>query len=518
MYTFLKKYRRIFLYMLCLGVVVACGIFLYTKFLHTAAISRTPLCKDCNVLLISLDTCGAKHMSTYGYGRDTTPNLTALAKEGILFTNMHTNATWTLPSHVSMFTGLYPMVHQVQKAYDTYLDPSAPLLPDILQKNGYDTYFYAPNEERNIAQVHVYNRGVAHWDTHYWDYRGNEGEYLKMAMNQLENNASENKKTFMFFHTYMCHGPYVTEDQPLLYADASIPSLTLKRTDIFEAPFTEDFYQYILKRLPEGIRNGDFAIAPQKMEALYLALQQAQNFSVAKQVYENAALENMWGETGMGDYQEEFYYWGKIDKRNTAHIAYIQALYDQRVHMMDEALFSVFRELYSASSWSKNTIVIITADHGEEFMEHGNMLHDSLYDANTQVPLVVLIPGAKPQVIQEHAQSVDITPTIVDATGIQNSYAYNGQSLVPVIIGGSLEKRLIIANGQVPYQSDRVTIREGDWKLFVQLYQGTILPYELYNTADDPSEQINVLGKNMGRAKKMIRNFERLKAHSFIMR
>ena len=64
-----------------------------------------------DVFLISLDTTRADHLSTYGYGRDTSPHLTAFATDALLFTEARSPAGWTLPGHASMLTGLYPSQH-----------------------------------------------------------------------------------------------------------------------------------------------------------------------------------------------------------------------------------------------------------------------------------------------------------------------------------------------------------------------------------------------------------------------
>ena len=72
-----------------------------------------PICDHCNVILISLDTLGANHLPCYGYERNTSPNLCNFAKENVFFTNAFSNASWTLPSHFSIFTSLYPNHHNM---------------------------------------------------------------------------------------------------------------------------------------------------------------------------------------------------------------------------------------------------------------------------------------------------------------------------------------------------------------------------------------------------------------------
>jgi len=456
-------------------------------------------------------------MSVYGYGRETTPNLTALSHDGILFENAHANANWTLPSHVSIFTGLYPFIHKITRDDGSYLNLFLLLLPEVLQKNGYETYFFAPKQEANIPPIHVYNRGIAHWDDMYWDYRQNEKTYLLKALKQLDDNSKNNKKTFIFYHTYACHGPYLIENQPLLYTDNKIPSLPLKDVEVFNKVLTDDYYNYLLKILPGAIKNGDFRSAPKKIETFLYQLQHASNLNEAKQIYMDAWENKFWGETIFSDYQENFRYWNKINTKKIEDVLYIQALYDQRIHTMDTELFATLREVRSTASWSNNTIIIITADHGEEFMDHGYLSHKTLYESNVHIPFIALIPGMTKKTINEHIQSVDMTPTILDLVGIQNSFSFDGISLVPLLYGGSLGDRLILAEGQPDAQPDLLTIREGDWKLFVHKNPDkTFLPYELYDTKSDPGEHINVLVSNIDKAKQMIQKYNELKENLFI--
>ena len=89
-----------------------------------------------NLILISLDTLRADHLGSYGYERPTSPALDAFARDGVLFESVTAPAPWTLPSHASLFTGLYPHTHGV-KNYGTKLDPRTPTLASILSARGY---------------------------------------------------------------------------------------------------------------------------------------------------------------------------------------------------------------------------------------------------------------------------------------------------------------------------------------------------------------------------------------------
>ncbi len=90
-----------------------------------------------NVILISIDTLRADHLSCYGYKRPITPNLDRLASEGILFKNAYSTAVWTPPAHASMLTGLYPSQHGV--VHQNKLRSDIQTVAEHLQRNGYHT-------------------------------------------------------------------------------------------------------------------------------------------------------------------------------------------------------------------------------------------------------------------------------------------------------------------------------------------------------------------------------------------
>ena len=505
--TFLKYVIGAFLVLLIL--LICLYICIWKSNVNNVLLRQTSFCKDCNVLLISLDTCGADHMSTYGYERDTTPNLTELAKQGVLFQNAYVNANWTLPSHVSIFTGLYPFNHKIREAGTDVLDPSISLLPEVLQQHGYETVFYAPDNQENIPEKQVYSRGITRWQKLPIKWHVSDVKSFQMALDDLKKNSEENKKTFMFYHTYACHGPYIPEDEPLLYANVPDAFLPFRSEDVDGAPFSEPFWKYVLAGLEKDLNDGLVKIAPVQVRALYARLKNAANFDEAKRLYDAAADQEMFGERDLfGKYVWEFGYENKIDENNPKHVEYLQALYDQGVHSMDEHILGLLRKTIENSALPKNTVVIITADHGEEFMEHGKLLHMTIYDTNLRVPLVILAPDIQPKIITEHVQSTDIFPTILDVVGIPNTYTFDGLSLAPLVHNQTLGKRLIVAEtnwNTVPFS---LTTRNGDWKLFLFLgNDGVLMPYALYNTKTDPKEKNNIMSQQMGRVKEMIKQF-----------
>ena len=134
-----------------------------------------PAAGSANLLWIVLDTLRADHMSLYGYGRQTTPQLEAWAKEGITFDMARSAAPWTLPSHVTMFTGLWPFEHDA-RVDRAYCGP-APTLAEHLRAQGYQTAGI-------VANVRMCNTayGVARGFDDYRDYPFNEEISLRAMM------------------------------------------------------------------------------------------------------------------------------------------------------------------------------------------------------------------------------------------------------------------------------------------------------------------------------------------------
>ena len=100
----------------------------------TASVPDLPL----NVLLISVDSLRADHLGTYGYERDTSPAIDALAAEGVVFEAAFSHAPWTLPAHASLLTSLYPRSHRADRL-KARLAPGVETIASVLSAAGYDT-------------------------------------------------------------------------------------------------------------------------------------------------------------------------------------------------------------------------------------------------------------------------------------------------------------------------------------------------------------------------------------------
>ncbi len=181
---------------LLLLIVLTLFIFVYKK---------APL----NIILISVDTLRADHLSCYGYNKQTTPNIDKLAQAGILFYNTISQSTVTLSSHSSIFTSRYASQHKALRDA-RILEDSELTLAEILKSHGYTTAGFVDNGE----MCKVFNIGQG-FDT-YNDVGDGLANINLKVFKWLESNTR--KKFFLFIHCYDCHWPYyLLENLPNLY-------------------------------------------------------------------------------------------------------------------------------------------------------------------------------------------------------------------------------------------------------------------------------------------------------------
>src|SRR5437588_9944276 len=121
--------------------------------------------RHANVLLITLDTTRADHIGCYGYGKARTPTLDGLAHESALFESCITPTAYTLPSHSSIMTGLYPPSHGVRINGEAALPDSNVTLAERLAAKGYRTGAFVgafvPDGRWGLAQ------GFQHYDDYF---------------------------------------------------------------------------------------------------------------------------------------------------------------------------------------------------------------------------------------------------------------------------------------------------------------------------------------------------------------
>ena len=273
-----------------------------------------------NLLVISIDTLRADHLTCYGYDRGTSPHLDQLAREGVLFENLTAASSWTVPSHMSMFTSLYPSVHKVQN-FSIRLAEGIPTLAQCLAQSGYVTAAFVTGPALN--HYFGFNRGFQTYDDFtvskmFENRAGQEIGFLEGIDHAVTNPAITDLATqwlrkhsqerfFLFLHYWDCHYDYIPP-----------------------APFNRKFDPgYPGREDGRDIRERD-----------------AQS--------RGAYLRHGPGAHG-----------GSLRRGNRAH---------GRAGRQSPSTCSDLR-------LSEKTLVIILSDHGEAFLEHGKLIHgNSLYE------------------------------------------------------------------------------------------------------------------------------------------
>lgn len=162
--------------------------------------------------------------------------------------------------------------------------------------------------------------------------------------------------------------------------------------------------------------------------------------------------------------------------------------YDSEVWYTDMWLGKLF-EFGKKQPWWEQTAIIISADHGEAFGEHGMFKHAfEVWDVLTRVPLIVKAPGAEPKVIKEPRTHIDLAPTVMDLMQLEPLKGFQGETLVPEIYGEKepeSREPLLLELSEDTNNPSRRAIIEGDYKLIVS----ESWKKQLFNLKDDPGEE-----------------------------
>jgi choline-sulfatase len=164
-----------------------------------------------------------------------------------------------------------------------------------------------------------------------------------------------------------------------------------------------------------------------------------------------------------------------------------RALYDGEIAYTDFHIGRVLAAL-DASPLRDRTVVILAADHGEAFGEHGFNFHGRyVWDEIVRIPLVVFVPGALARRISRRVSAVDLAPTILDLAGLAEDEGARGQSLAPELFGGDCPERpILVDQPKNPYYQLKRAFIDGDYKLHDTPATGT---YQLFDLAHDPGER-----------------------------
>lgn len=400
-----------------------------------------------NVVLIGIDTLRADHLGYHGYHRQTSPDIDAIAKESIVFKNCFAQAPITSPSFMSVMTGRYPTYHGVTSNIGaTGRNGRAYTLdnniPTLAQILKREGYRTgAFTDGGNLYGKLGFERG--------FDYYSMNMEYgTKMPGLIPENDIFRwvreysKEKFFLFFHTFAVHNPWAIPDKYLT---------------VFGSGYTGKLL--IDHLLTESLKKPGRS---PRLPFLRMA-----------------------------------------DTQDQADMDYLKAIYDGAIKYVNDFI-SKLNALLKELRIADNTILIFTADHGEEFFEHGILGHKQFYDELLHVPLFMKIPGIKTSSeINDIVQSVDILPTILKLLEIKNELKVHGTQL-PF---QSTKNPKLIAVAQADGLG--YSIRDNKYKyLYPENISYKIRADELYDLENDPKEKNNIALKNLDIVEEMLHRLE----------
>jgi arylsulfatase A-like enzyme len=338
-----------------------------------------------NILLIVGDTVRADRLSLHGYPRDTTPNLARWAAKGVRFACAVAPASWTFPSHSSFFTGQWPSKLNAQ--WKHILDAPYPTLAEFLQSRGYLTVGFAANTTYCSYEA-GFDRGFIHYEDYPvlpWVVLANSVPGRWFIRNTLPPDDYYDLKWIRF----------LTRDGKAINR-AFLGWLSRRRGD---RPFFA-FLNYLDAHepfVPPPGQGPRFGLQPRSRR-------------------DEVMLQNYWTLDKT-----------HIDPRD---VALASDGYDACIAALDRQIGALLDEL-DRRGVLKNTLVVITSDHGESFGEHGVYDHGySLYWPEIHVPLVILAPTAPAgRVVSEPVSLRDLPATIVELAGLSSGSPFPGGSL-----------------------------------------------------------------------------------------
>jgi len=378
------------------------------------------------IILLSVDTLSARHLSVYGYERATTPNLEELAQDAVVFESCVANAPWTLPSYLSLMSGLYPRSHAIGpddegeapagrlETWDTWqLAGNRWTLAEMLRGAGYATAAFVDTPW--ISSQYRLDQGFDVFDLSARMIPKEEpggGIQLVTRLATSWIDEHEGVPFFAFLHALDPHGPYAPRP-----------------------PWKGRFAAELTPETRQMVRAGGTVFSYGSLHAPLLALQ----------------------------YPE-----GEIPAE--LDIAPIIAAYDEEILALDDWIGRFLAGLKERGLYDE-ALILVTADHGESFDHdyygHSGTLHESI----VKVPLIIKLPGNERggTRIAETVQLTDVYPTVLDLVlGAERSYLH-GRSLLGLIHG--------TASGPAPAFSEdglieQYALEHDGWKL-IELLPGS---------------------------------------------
>lgn len=324
---------------------------------------ETPSSGAPNVLLITLDTVRADHLSLYGYTRTTTPELQRIGKAATVYQRAIAPSNMTLSTHASLFTGLFPSQHGARfidaNGAGAPLRDDVPTLAERFRRRGYDVSSVAANTIY-LGTSFGLDRGFTH------------------LFNEIPRRPNASLDLLTSRKTHL-----------LRYGIWRVARRLWRGFDIVESCTPADSITRVaLERIDHAGRIG---------RPFFLFV----NYFDAHEPYQAPAA-----------YRARFRAPDDSERERTI------ARYDAAIAFIDGEVGRLLREM-DRRRVLEGTLIVITSDHGEAFGEHATWGHgSSVYDEQVRVPLLIRVPGAAPAVVSNAVSLIDVFSLLVNGTPI----------------------------------------------------------------------------------------------------
>jgi len=397
------------------------------------------------VVLVSIDTLRADGVGSYGNPHDTTPALDALAADGVLFEQFFHSGGGTLPSHVSMLTSLNPAVHGIENDAGRALDPERVTLAEQLRDAGYATAAFTDGG---------WMRARFGFDQGFDTFDESGGRLVKILPKALDwIDAHRREDFFLFLHTYDAHSEWraLPYDCPGGFPATFVEHPPADFDGCHDGKCASTLFSEWNGLLRQGMRQPDAVLTPEDL-------------------------------------------------------AFVRALYDGCIRYVDSQLARLVAHLKERGLYEKS-LIVATSDHGEEFLEHGLLLHGQEgYDEIAHIPLVLKLPadrGIRGVRVPYPAAMIDLFPTVLDVLGIEANPQAQGVSLLRSV----LEERPVRAD-----VAFRNVLRTPRYKYFggkKRLYDLEADPAERENLYEAQPELARALARKLGVHRRFDRDHRR---------
>jgi arylsulfatase A-like enzyme len=408
-----------------------------------------------NVVLISIDALRADRLGVYGNDPEVSPRIDALARRGVLFDQAIAQASSTVPSVASFMTSLHPSELGIISGRVWFVDEAFATLAEALQVAGYRTQAYVTNP--HLVPTKGYAQG---------------------------------------FDDYVAPEPDRPYGLDRLHTDPILPGLGCQQSEavcrLFDAGYGLLFDRLLVEE-NEGGRINSLAqrfLRLHRDEQFFLWLHYMEPhaaYSPSQPFGELPPAVTTERETFLRAWQPSKKHWPVVFRSDD--VTALRSLYDGEILDVDHWVGAIWDEI-ERQGLADRTLLVITADHGDEFGEHGDFGHShTVYQELDRVPLIVVGPQVEQpgRVIDTPVPLLDIVPTLLDVAGAPFPDPIRGQSLLPVLQGGEPPPRPIYSESPARRSTyDDKALRLGDSKA---VYNVDLDQIELYDLSLDPGEQ-----------------------------